>query len=152
MLYPLSYGGAKSNSVLTTPKGRDHSRGDPAPSRGGYVLLDFVQLTGGDVKDKASNRIGVRNEGAVLDALDGLTHIFVQIGEGLGSPLGLDASLGLDTSLEVVVGEGQHSAVRVVDEDDFLGAEQSLADGQRADLVIGDDSTSITNHVRFALA
>ena len=115
-------------------------------------LLDFVELASGHIENESSNRIGVRNEGAVLDALDGLTHVLVQIGEGLGSPLGLDACLGLDTGLELVVGEGQHSAVRVVDEDDFLGAEQTLADGQRADLVIGDDSTSIANHVGFALA
>ena len=52
--------------------------------------------------------------------------------------------------LELVVGEGQHPAVGVVDQDDLLGAEQALGDGQRADLVVGDDAARVADDVRVA--
>jgi hypothetical protein len=38
----------------------------------------------------------------------------------------------------------------VVDENDLVGAEQTLADDQRPDLVVGDDSARIANHVGVA--
>jgi len=53
--------------------------------------------------------------------------------------------------LNSVVGEGEHSAVGVVDEDDLLGTEQPLADGQRANLVVGDHSSGVADDVRLAL-
>ena len=55
-----------------------------------------------------------------------------------------------DLLAEVVVGEGEHAAVGVVDEDDLLGAEQALRDRQRADLVVGDDAAGVADHVRVA--
>ena len=53
---------------------------------------------------------------------------------------------------ELLVGEGEHAAVGVVDEDDLLGAEQALGDGQRADRVVGDDAAGVADHVGVALA
>jgi hypothetical protein len=38
-----------------------------------------------------------------------------------------------------------------VDEDDLPGAEQALADGQGADLVVGDDTAGVADHVGVAL-
>ena len=64
---------------------------------------------------------------------------------------GLDAGLLLDRGLEAVVGEGEHAAVGVVDEDDLRRAEQPLADGQRADLVLGDHAARVADDVRVAL-
>ena len=74
-----------------------------------------------------------------------------RIGERLGCPLGLDADLVLDAAFELVVGERQHAAVGVVDEDDLLGPEQALRDRQRPDLVVGDDTTGVADHVGVAL-
>ena len=54
-------------------------------------------------------------------------------------------------ALELVVGEGEHPAVGVVDEDDLLGPEQPLGDRERADLVVGDDTAGVADHVRVAL-
>ena len=53
--------------------------------------------------------------------------------------------------LKLVVGERQHAAVGVVDQDDLLGAEQSLTDGQRADLVVGDHTARVADDVRLAV-
>jgi hypothetical protein len=47
--------------------------------------------------------------------------------------------------------KGEHPAVRVVDEDDLLGAEQALGDRQRADLVVGDHAAGVADDVRIAL-
>ena len=39
----------------------------------------------------------------------------------------------------------------MVDQDDLAGAEQPLADGQRADHIVGGDPARVADHVRFAL-
>lgn len=93
----------------------------------------------------------MRNKGRRLDAGQGLPDIDIEIGEGLSRPRRLDPGLVLNRALEVVVGEGQHAAVGVMDQDDLAGAEQSLADRQRADLVLGYDPAGITDDVRLAL-
>ncbi len=64
---------------------------------------------------------------------------------------GLTPGLVLDVALEVVVGEGEHSAVAVVDQDDLLRPQQALADGQRADDVVGDHPAGVADDVGFAL-
>ena len=53
--------------------------------------------------------------------------------------------------LKALVGEGEHPAVRVVDEDDLAGAEQPLADRQRPDLVVGHDAAGVADDVRLAV-
>ena len=63
----------------------------------------------------------------------------------------LDPDVVLDRALELVVGEGEHPAVGVVDEDDLLGPEQALGDRQRADLVVGDHAAGVADDVGVAL-
>ena len=70
------------------------------------------------------------DEGAGVDAGDRLADIVVDIGEGFERERGSDAGVGLDGGLQLVVGEGEHPAVGVVDEDDLGGAQQSLRDGE----------------------
>jgi hypothetical protein len=41
-------------------------------------------------------------------------------------------------ALELVVGEGQHPAIGVMDQDDLLSPEQALGDAQRANLIVCD--------------
>ena len=69
----------------------------------------------------------------------------------LRGPRRVGARVGLDLGFELVVGEGQHPAVGVVDQHDLAGAEQALGDGERADLVVGDDSAGVADDVRVAL-
>jgi hypothetical protein len=92
----------------------------------------------------------VRHERAGLDARDRLADVGVEIAEGLGRPRRPDAGVRLDGGLEVVIGKGEHPAVGVVDKDDLPGAEQPLADGQGADLVIGNGTSRVADHMRVA--
>jgi hypothetical protein len=67
---------------------------------------------------------------ALIRAIDWRT-VLVEVVERLGRPRWLDAGPGLDLALELVVGEGEHPAVGVVDKDDLLGLEQPLRDRER---------------------
>jgi hypothetical protein len=93
----------------------------------------------------------MRQEWAGLDAGDRLTDVGIQVSEGLGRPRRPDAGIRLDAGLECVVGEREHPALGVVDEDDLRGAEQPLADGQRPDPVVGDHPASVADHVRVTV-
>ena len=58
---------------------------------------------------------------------------------------------GVDYGIELVIGEGLHPAVGVVDKDDLFGAQQSLADRERPDLVLGNDTPRIADDMGLAL-
>ena len=111
------------------------------------VGLNLVQQSGCNIKHESTNRILMHDERVALDASDRLTNILVKVGERLGGPFRLDANFVLDALLEVIVGEGEHATVGVVNQDDFFGTEQSLANGERTDFVIGHDSAGITDNV-----
>src|SRR5258708_35007365 len=89
---------------------------------------DLGELPGCHVEDEATDRILVRDEGAGLDPGNRLADVTVDVAERLRRPRRLDPRLILDRAFEGVVGEGQHAAVGVVDQDDLPGAEQALAD------------------------
>ncbi len=114
------------------------------------TVVDLAQQSGRDVEDEAAQRGGLGDERTVLDAVERLTDVLVDVGERLRGPLRFLADLVLDIALEVVVGEGQHAAVGVMDQHDLGGAEQSLADGQRADLVGGDHAAGVADDVGLA--
>ena len=46
--------------------------------------------------------------------------------------------------------EGQHPAAGVLDDDDLLGAEETLADDQRADRVVGREAAGVADDVGLA--
>src|SRR6266851_5520150 len=110
--------------------------GAPAAGLSGAGALEavtgsvhLVELARGDIEDETADGVLVRHERA-----------------------GLDPGLVLYRLLERVVGEGEHAAVGVVDQDDLPGAEQSLADGQRPDLVVGDDPACVADDVGLTVA
>src|SRR5215469_136408 len=94
---------------------------DPTPAAG---LGDLVELAGCYVEDKAAGGVLVRDERAGLDAGDGLADILLQVGEGLRGPRRLDPGFVLDGAPERVIGEREHAAVGVVDQDDLGGTQQ----------------------------
>jgi len=57
----------------------------------------------------------------------------------------------VDLGLQFVVGEGEHPAVGVVDEDDLARADQALGDGEGGDLVVGYHAPGVPDDVRVAL-
>src|SRR4051794_3530679 len=115
-----------------------------------YGSGDFLEGARLHVVDEAADRALVGDERAGLDPLDRLPHVLLEVVERLRGPVRLDAGVLLDLALEVVVAEGEHPAVGVVDEDDLLGAEQPLRDREGADLVVGHDPAGVADHVRVA--
>src|SRR5579859_569657 len=113
---------------------------------------DLVELARGDVEDEAADDVLVRHERAGADPGDGLPNVLGQVGERLRGPGRLDPGLVLDRPLERVIGEREHPAVGVMDQHDLPGAEQSLADGQRPDRVVGDDPAGVADDVCLTLA
>src|SRR5919199_5368511 len=111
---------------------------------------DLPQPAGLDLVDEPADRVLLRDERARLDPVDRLAHVLLEVLEGLGRPGRLDSRVLLDLTPELVVVEGQHAAVRVMDQDDFLGAEQPLGDRQRADLVVRHDPAGVPDHVSVA--
>src|SRR6202012_1213629 len=99
----------------------------------GRLRLYLVELPGRHVEDEAARRDVLGDERAVLDAPQRLPHVGFEVGERLGRPGRFDAGLFLDRAFEVVVGEGEHPAVGVVNQDDLLRPQQTLADRQRPD-------------------
>jgi hypothetical protein len=92
----------------------------------------------------------MRHERARLQPGDRLHHVRVQVGERLQRPGRPDPGVSLDLGLEAVLGELDHAAVGVMDEDDLPGAEQPLANHQRADHVVADDAAGVADDVRVA--
>ena len=70
-----------------------------------------------------------RDERVGRDSRQRLPHICSWVAEGFWCPSGAQAGIGLDLGFELVIGEREHAAVGVVDEDDLAGAEEALADG-----------------------
>src|SRR4030081_2478983 len=100
----------------------------PARSKPSYGRADrpntsrhFAQLPALDLIYEPAHGVLVRDERRGLDSGDRLADVGVEIREGLGRPLRLDPRLVLDRLLELVVGEREHPAVRLVDQDDLLG-------------------------------
>jgi hypothetical protein len=52
--------------------------------------------------------------------------------------------------VQIVVREREHAAVGVPDHDRFLGAEQMVRDGERADRLVVDEAARIPDHVCVA--
>ncbi len=113
-------------------------------------LRNLVQLPGGAVVDEPAHVVLVWDEGACLDARHRLPHVLVEVAERFQRERRTDAGIGHDRVLHGIVAEGQHAAVRVVDEDDGGRAQQPLRDRQRADRIVRHDATRVADHVRVA--
>src|SRR5216683_757795 len=111
----------------------------------------FVQASGANVIDETAHALLVWNEGARLDAGDRLPHIFVKVGKRFEREGRPDPDLGLDLAFDVIVSEGEHAAVGVVNQDDLVGAQKPLRDNQRADGVVGSNPSSIADDMGLAL-
>src|SRR6516165_11813758 len=107
------------------------------------LFLDLPEAAGLDLVDKAADGVLVRDERAGLDPGDGLAHVGVQVTEGLERERGPDAGVGLDLGLDLIIVEGEHAAVGVMDEDDLVRPEQPLGDGEGADDILGHHTAGI---------
>jgi hypothetical protein len=94
----------------------------------------------------------VRDERTGRDSRRRVPHGSVQAGEGAGIPARHQARLASQSRPELIVGEREHAALRVLDQHDFPGPQQPLADRQGPDHVGGDDATGVADHVRVTVA
>jgi hypothetical protein len=117
----------------------------------GAVLVDFAEFAGLDVVDEAAHR-DLGNERMVLDAGDLAADVAFEIDEGM-EVIGRD---GGETGLlfqsieELVVGESDHAAIGVIDDDELLGAEQVMGDDQGAEGVFGGNASGVADDVGVA--
>jgi hypothetical protein len=111
------------------------------------LLLHFLQQASGNIKDEAPDSIGVRNKWRSLYPRDALSDVACDVTKRLRRPLRLQTSLLADTFFELIVSKGQHAAVGVVNKNYLFGAEQSLANSQRPDLIGCHNASGIANNV-----
>jgi hypothetical protein len=89
------------------------------------------------IEDEPPHILLVRYERLRLDAADRLADVVLQIGEGFWGLERADSRLLLDVPLRIVVPEGLHPAVGVVDEHDPARAQQSLDSVSSVSVVSG---------------
>ncbi len=124
------------------------------PARSATVAADqddLAQPARLDLVDEAPHRVGVGDERALHDLPDRVADAGLEILERPAVPLRALAGGLLELVLELVVGDLEQAAVRVVDQHDLLGAQLVLGDGQRPDLVVGDHPAGVADHVGVAL-
>ncbi len=68
---------------------------------------------------------------------------------GLAEQL-LGCRVAFEAGLQQVVGEGQHAAPCVVDQDELVGVEQVVRDDQAADRVVADHAAGVADDVRIS--
>ena len=120
--------------------------------RGASALLgDFGELAGFYVVDEAAHGdvVDVR---VVLDAGDLTADILLGVLEGMEVRWRYrgNACFLLEFVEELIVGEGQHAAIRMINDDEFLSAEQVMRNDQRAQRVFGGNATGVANDVGVA--
>src|ERR1700761_1760594 len=94
----------------------------PPPPQPKDPSLNLSQRPLMHVINEPPHVVGPRNERTAADRLDPRPHVVLRAGEGMGAPARALARLLLELAGELLVREGQHAAVGVVDEDDLLGA------------------------------
>jgi hypothetical protein len=115
------------------------------------LLGDFRELAGFNVVDEAAHG-DVAYVGMIFDAGDLAADILLDVFEGVEVRRrdGGDPGLVLEFVEELLVGEGDHAAIGVIDDDEFLRAQQVMGNDQRAQGVFGGDAPGIANDVRVA--
>src|SRR5579859_6851538 len=87
---------------------------------------NLVETPGLDVVDESTDARLVGDERTGFDARDRLLHVRLEAAECLKGKLRADPGLLLDLAFDLVVLEREHAAVGMVDQDNFLCAEQAL--------------------------
>jgi len=115
------------------------------------LLGDFGELAGFYVVDEAAHG-DVAYVGMIFDAGHLAAYVLLGVLEGVEVRWGYDRNAGLLFELveELVVGKGEHAAIGVVDDDEFLSSEQVMRNDQGAQRVFGGDTAGVANDVGIA--
>src|SRR6266849_3572048 len=116
-------------------------------------VLDFTEMAAGNVVDKAADGEGLGNPGMGAELLQLVADIFFdvleRVEEGGGDSLGSGAVL--DSGAQVVFGGMHQAAIGMVNDHEFLGAQQVMRHHQGTESVIRDDATGVADDVGIAL-
>jgi hypothetical protein len=112
------------------------------------LLGDFRELAGFNVVDEAAHG-DVAYVGMIFDAGDLAADILLEVFERVEvrRRYGGDAALVLELVEELIVSEGDHAAIGVIDDDEFLCAQQVMRNDQGAQRVFGGDAAGVADDV-----
>src|SRR6266851_1034986 len=136
---------------------------------GGFGAFDFEEFSGADIVEEAVDRNGFGDERMVADAGDVVEDGLLLIADG--EPLDVFTGAGAGAFADVlealrgerrgfeargeqvahdVVGEEFHAAIGVVDDEEFAGAEQFVADDEGTDGVVAGAAAGVADDVSVA--
>src|SRR6266700_4150525 len=118
--------------------------------RGGRVCFgNLFQLPRLNVVNETPHRNLLRDPGMRFHLLDLLAHVLFKIAESVEGHRrhGSRSRLLLKLRAQIFIFEGQHPAVRMVDDDEFLRAEKLVGNNERPQRVFGHNSSGIPNDV-----
>ena len=120
---------------------------DPRVSR----VLDFAEAPVGHVVDEAAHGDFFGDPGMGAQLLELVTDVFFDVLEGVeeGRSDGGGSGAVLDLRAQILFGRVHQAAIGVVDDHDFLGAQQVMRDHQGAQGIVGDDAAGIADDVRI---
>lgn len=113
---------------------------------GSLISGDHLELAGEDIIDESNNGSTRVDELGVLDNVHIINHALLQLGEGQEiNVAGISTQAFLEDTPDIIVAEGEHTTVSVVDDVDLVGAEELLRDGKGAQSIRGDTATGVAN-------
>jgi len=115
-------------------------------------VLDFAELAGGYVVDEAADGYGGGDPGVGAKLLQLVAHVFFDVLEGVEEGWGDGGGSGaiLDAGAQIVFVGVHQAAIGVIDDHEFLGAEEMVRDDQGAEGVFGDDAAGVADDVGVA--
>jgi hypothetical protein len=115
-------------------------------------MLDFAELAGGDVVDEAADGYGGGNPRVGAEFLQLVADVFFDVLEGVEKGRGDGGRSGaiLDSGAEILFVGVHEAAVGVVDDHEFLGAEEMVRNDEGAERVFSDDAAGVADDVGVA--
>src|SRR5258708_2645296 len=115
-------------------------------------VLDFPQMAASDVVDEAADGDGLGNPRMGAELLQLVADIFFDVLEGVeeGGSNGGGSGAILDSGAQVLLGGEHQSAIGVIDDHDFLGAQEVVRYDQGAQGVFRHDAAGIADDVRIS--
>ena len=120
-----------------------------APLRAPRLSGDVAEPAGLDLVDEAADG-DVLDPGMGPNALDLGAQVRLEVRERVERDIEIGAGLGCDLEPHPLIVERQHAAARVLHDDDLVGAEQMLADHERADRVVSSQAAGVPDDVSVA--
>src|SRR5882762_5710227 len=129
-----------------TPCRSDEIRVSMEPRSG---VLDFPEMAAGDVVDEAADGYGLGDPGMCAELLQLVADIFFDVLEGVeeGGSHGGGSRAVLDSGAQILFAGVHQSAIGVIDDHDFLSAEEIVRYDQGAQSVFRHDAARVADNM-----